>query len=149
MTGQDEAPTPGGKSETVSAAKDAAIALVAKTLAAAAHDVFVHLAMQAGQREMGTELKSFLGGANSPQMPPEALDASYQALIDDLEGASDADFDGGYVAQQQSVHGATITLFETYRKSGSGGLANLCGLTLPVLEHHREMADDLAAKLKR
>ena len=57
MTGQDEAPTPGGKSETVSAAKDAAIALVAKTLAAktlaaAAHDVFVHLAMQAGQREM-------------------------------------------------------------------------------------------------
>jgi len=48
----NEAPTPGGKSETVSAAKDAAIALVAKTLAAAAHDVFVHLAMQAGQREM-------------------------------------------------------------------------------------------------
>jgi len=68
-------------------------------------------------------------------MPPEALDASYQALIDDLEGASDADFEGGYVAQQQSVHGAAITLFETYRKSGcGGGLAILCGLALPVLE---------------
>jgi putative membrane protein len=176
---QDETPARGTKSETISAVKDAAIGLVAKTLAATAvsRDSFVHLAtnatlyeleaaaialrrsrredirqfareMRADHQKMGTELKSFLGGTNSPQMPPDELDAPFQALINDLEGAADGDFDERYVAQQRLVHNAAITLFKTYRSHGSdGGLTNLCGLALPVLEHHQKMADELANKL--
>jgi putative membrane protein len=103
--------------------------------------------MQKDHQKMGTELKSFLGGTNSPQSPPDKLDVAFQALIDDLNGASDADFDRRYAAQQQSVHRAAITLFNTYRRHGSdGGLTNLCGLALPVLEHHQKMADELAVK---
>jgi putative membrane protein len=96
--------------------------------------------------KMGTELKSFLGGTNSPQSPPDELDTPFQALVDDLNGAADDDFDARYVAQQRAVHSAAITLFKTYFNSGTDdGLRNLAKLGRPVFERLQKSADELAA----
>lgn len=100
--------------------------------------------MIADHTKTSSELKSFLGQTNSPQRPRDSLDALHQTLIDDLNGASDEDFDKRYIAQQQSAHSNAITLFKTYQNAGQDdGLRSLAGLALPMLEHHMEMVRDL------
>ena len=103
-------------------------------------------AMIADHEKMGSELKSFLGATNSPQMPPEQLDRLHQTLIDDLNAAGNQDFDRLYIKQQRIAHREAITLFKTYRSRGrDDGLRNLAGLALPVLEGHLQMVRDLEA----
>src|SRR5438067_1386267 len=43
-------------------------------------------ALLADHEEIATQLRSFIGGTNSPQMPPDALDVLHQILLDDLNG---------------------------------------------------------------
>jgi putative membrane protein len=101
-------------------------------------------AMIADHEKMGSELKSFLGGTNSPQKPPEQLDTLHQTLIDDLNGAANEDFDKRYIAQQRKAHQEAITLFRTYYNTGrDDGLRNLAHLALPVLDKHLEMVREL------
>jgi putative membrane protein len=96
--------------------------------------------------KMGSELGSFLGTIPTME-PPKSLDTVHQTLIDDLNGADDEHFDHRYLEQQRLAHGEALTLFKTYRDRGDdSGLRNLCKLALPVLEHHAEMADTLAAR---
>lgn len=96
-------------------------------------------------RKMAEELKSMLGSMNEPMTLPTELDALFQILIDDLNGASNDSFDHRFVAQQQEVHGVAITLVKHYRDHGdSSALRELSKLALPVLEQHRLMADDMA-----
>ncbi|HZT87762.1 MAG TPA: DUF4142 domain-containing protein [Stellaceae bacterium] len=97
-------------------------------------------AMRADHEKMGRELKSFIGGTNSPQSPPEELDAVHQTLIDNLHGAANEHFDERYVAQQKIAHQEAITLFKTYQRTGTDdGMRSLIGLALPVLEGHLQM----------
>ena len=101
-------------------------------------------AMIADHEKMGSELRSFIGGTISPQMPPESLDAVHRTLIDHLNGASDEDFDRRYIAQQKIAHKEAITLFKTYHQMArDDGLRNLAGLALPVLEQHMQMVRNL------
>lgn len=91
-----------------------------------------------------SELRSFLGQANTPYTPPEAPDKLHQTLIDDLHGAADEDFDARYIVQQKSAHHNAITLFKTYHNSGrDDGLRSLAALALPMLEHHLAMVEAL------
>jgi putative membrane protein len=101
-------------------------------------------AMLADHEKMESELRSFIGATNSPQTPPETLDAVHQTLIGNLHGASDADFDKRYIAQQKLAHAETITLFKTYQHTArDDGLRSLIGLALPVLEQHMQMVREL------
>lgn len=96
-------------------------------------------------KDIAAKLGSFLGGMERPNSPPEKLDKLQQTLIDDLEGASDEDFDHRYLSQQIATHDTAITLFKSYHKHGDDeGLKNLAGLGLPVLERHRATAKTLA-----
>ncbi len=101
-------------------------------------------AMIADHEKMSSELRSFIGGTNSPQMPPESLDTVHQTLIDHLNGAFDEDFDRRYIAQQKIAHKEAITLFKAYHHTArDDGLRNLAGLALPVLEQHMQMVHKL------
>ena len=176
MSGAGETPEPGGKSESVSAVRDAAIGAEAKTVAGAALsiDTFAYLAAETGlyeiqaaeialtrsgrddvkafarrmitdHKDIAGKLGSFLGGMERPNAPPQALDKLQQTLIDDLKGASDADFDHRYIEQQKAAHVTAVTLFKSYAAHGTDeGLRNLAVLGLPVLEQHLEMARKLA-----
>jgi putative membrane protein len=93
---------------------------------------------------MGGELRSSLGGTDSRHSPPENLDTSFQTMLDILYDASEDDFDASFIAQLRSSHRAAIDLLQTYRGSGNDrALAGLCGVAVPVLEHHLEAADEL------
>jgi putative membrane protein len=97
--------------------------------------------------DIAEKLGSFLGGMERPNSPPAKLDPLHQTLIDDLNGASDADFDHRYIAQQKAEHEVAVTLFRGYGERGSDeGLRNLSKLGLPVLEQHLEMARRLAGE---
>jgi putative membrane protein len=101
-------------------------------------------AMLVDHEKMESELRSFIGATNSPQMPPESLDAVHRTLINDLHGASDRNFDRRYIAQQKLAHHEAITLFKTYQRTArDDGLRSLIGLALPVLEQHLQMVREL------
>jgi putative membrane protein len=94
--------------------------------------------------KMKSELGSFLGATESPTSPPDHVDKLHQVLLDDLAGASDADFDHRYIQQQKLAHSEALTLFKTYADFGKHlGLENLCRLALPVLEEHARLAEQL------
>ncbi|MGH8164187.1 MAG: DUF4142 domain-containing protein [Rhodanobacteraceae bacterium] len=91
-----------------------------------------------------SDLNSFLGGVVGPTSPPERPMKLHRVLLDDLDGAADADFDHRYITQQKLAHLEAITLFKAYQKRGDNdGLKNLCRLGLPVLEEHARLADEL------
>lgn len=86
------------------------------------------------------ELKAALLKVDVHVTPPHSLDTIHQTLIDDLNGAKDEDFDGRYLAQQESAHSTALTLFRTYRDSGDKAI--LCAYarqTIPALESHLEL----------
>lgn len=91
------------------------------------------------------DLKSMLGSMNEPMQPPTELNALFQTLIDDLSGASEENFDKRYLAQQESVHSAAVTLTKTYRDRGdNSALRELAKLAVPLYEGHLEMVKRLA-----
>jgi len=103
-------------------------------------------AMLQDYNELKKDLGSFLGATESPTQPVDHVDAVHQTLLDDLNGAADADFDKRYISQQQIAFSEATTLFKTYRDRGDNpGLQNLCKIGLPILEQHTQMAKQLAA----
>jgi putative membrane protein len=90
------------------------------------------------------DLKSMLGSLNEPIQPPAKLNTLFQILIDDLSGAPDDDFDKRYLAQQESVHSAAVTLTRTYRDRGdNSALRELAKLAVPFYEGHLKMVQQL------
>jgi putative membrane protein len=90
------------------------------------------------------DLKSMLGSMNEPMQPPAKLNLLFQTLIDDLGGATDENFDKRYLAQQESVHSAAVTLTKTYRDRGDdSALRELAKLAVPLYEGHLKMVQRL------
>ncbi|HEX4272196.1 MAG TPA: DUF4142 domain-containing protein [Rhizomicrobium sp.] len=91
------------------------------------------------------DLKSMLGSMNEPMEPPRKLNVLFQTLIDDLSGASDDNFDKRYLAQQEGVHSAAVTLTKTYRDRGdNSALRELAKLAVPLYEGHLQMVRRMA-----
>jgi putative membrane protein len=75
---------------------------------------------------------------------PTALDSSHQKMIDKLVGLSVADFTKQYRSDQVSAHKDAVSLFRRYVKGGDdAALKDWAGKTLPGLERHLEMAQNL------
>jgi len=96
-------------------------------------------------RRTNDDLKSMLGAMNEPMEPPQKLNLLLQTLMDDLSGSSDADFDKRYLAQQESVHSAAVTLTRTYRDRGdNSALRELAKLAVPFYENNLAKVKQLA-----
>jgi putative membrane protein len=91
-----------------------------------------------------TKLKALL--ASHPDIvPPATLDDRHQALIDELRGAKDADFDGRYLAQQVDAHKEALILMKGYAKDGDvPSVKTFAGKTAPVVQSHLNMAEHLS-----
>jgi putative membrane protein len=75
---------------------------------------------------------------------PGALDSSSQNKIDKLKDAKPNDFSSDFDSMQVSAHKDAVSLFERYAKGGDDPkLKDWAGKTLPVLQHHLEMAQSL------
>jgi putative membrane protein len=91
-----------------------------------------------------SELKDLVsGGGVSAEIPP-SLDSSSQSKIDKLKNAKSADFSSDFDSMQVSAHKDAVSLFERYAKGGDDPkLKDWAGKTLPTLQHHLSMAQDL------
>jgi putative membrane protein len=70
---------------------------------------------------------------------PSAPDAAAATKLQQLQAASDADFDKLYVQMQTEGHVDAVALFSGYAQNGpAGALKDFASKTLPTLQHHYE-----------
>jgi len=74
---------------------------------------------------------------------PLSLDAEHRAIVQKLSNKKGAEFDAAYVKQMQEDHANTVALFQSATKSTDADLAAFANNTLPTLEQHEHLADDL------
>jgi putative membrane protein len=90
-----------------------------------------------------TELKGLVS-ADMKAAIPTALDDASQKKLDKLRDAKPDDFSGQYDSMQVSAHKDAVSLFERYSKGGDDPkLKDWAGKTLPALQHHLEMAQEI------
>ena len=90
------------------------------------------------------ELKGIVASEKINVDLPTKLDAKHQKLIDDLNAASNADFDKTYAKQQVDGHQEAVDLFNSYAKKGdNAALKAFAQKTLPVIQQHLDAAKKL------
>ncbi|MGH1572397.1 DUF4142 domain-containing protein [Methylobacterium sp. P31] len=76
---------------------------------------------------------------------PASLDSKHQSMLDKLKGLNGDDFEKQYRSDQISGHKNTVDLYKRYAKGGGNAdLKAFAEKTLPIVEHHQKMAEDLA-----
>jgi putative membrane protein len=90
------------------------------------------------------DIKAMVDSGDVKATIPVKLDSSGQKKLDELRDAKPNDFAGYYDSMQMSAHKDAVSLFERYSKSGDNPkLKDWAGKTLPTLQHHLEMAENL------
>jgi putative membrane protein len=80
---------------------------------------------------------------------PTALDRQHQAAYDRLDKESGATFDRMYIDGAVTDHQKTIALFQREAKSGDNApLKQFAATTLPVFQHHLQMAEAIQSRMK-
>jgi putative membrane protein len=83
------------------------------------------------------------------QTPAAKLDDRRQGFIDNLNKASDADFDKTYVDQQVAAHKEALDLMNGYAKDGSdAGLKGGAAKIAPTVQMHLDKITALQASMK-
>jgi putative membrane protein len=91
-----------------------------------------------------SELKSMVESGKIKLQLPTALDSAHQSKLDKLKGAEGKDFSSDFDDMQVSAHKDAVSLFERYAKGGDNPeLKDWAGKTLPALQHHLDMAQNL------
>jgi putative membrane protein len=76
---------------------------------------------------------------------PNKLDARYEAMVKSLSAKSGASFDRAYAQHMAKGHAMAVALFESASKSSDPELAAFAQKTLPTLQEHEQLADNLRA----
>ena len=77
---------------------------------------------------------------------PSELDAKHQVAIDKLRALSDAQFDAAYTAQMIQDHKGAVALLKKEASSSRSAVQEFASSTLPTIESHLKMAEDLHPK---
>jgi len=100
--------------------------------------------MAADHTRTSSDLKGLVSSGKVKADLPDALDRSHQRQLDKLRGESGKDFSSDFDMDQVRAHKDAVSLFERYSKGGDNAdLKNWAGKTLPTLQHHLHMAQDL------
>jgi putative membrane protein len=95
--------------------------------------------------KVGEDFRSAVREANVSPPPVEEPDAKQQATLARLRVAEGAGFDKVYVSAQLAAHKEAVSLFRKYAASGrTAPLKQFAQNTLPVLEHHLSMVQELS-----
>jgi putative membrane protein len=102
--------------------------------------------MIADHQKAGQDFKSAVQAANMPA-PREEPNAKQQGILKKLQAAKGKSFDQAYVKAQVDAHKEAVTLFKGYSTRGkTAPLKQFAQKTLPTLEHHLHMVQDLSKK---
>lgn len=87
--------------------------------------------------QIGRNMASTLKTSGLGIVPPDHLDAHYEALIQQLEAASAGDFDRIYLHQQLTAHAQALRLMDGYAAHGDQpALRALASKTAPIIRRH-------------
>ncbi|SNS23348.1 putative membrane protein [Tardiphaga sp. OK246] len=102
--------------------------------------------MIADHTKTSTELKALVAGGIKADVPA-GLDEASQKKVDKLKSVKAEDFSSDFDSMQVNAHKNAVSLFERYAKGGENPkLKDWAGKTLPHLQHHLEMAQNLSKK---
>lgn len=103
--------------------------------------------MVADHTKAGNELKAL--GAKKDFKPATELDSSHKATLEKLKGLSGADFDKAYVDAMVDDHEEDVDLFKEQAENGKDAeIKAFAAKTLPTLQGHLKMINDIKAKMK-
>jgi putative membrane protein len=77
---------------------------------------------------------------------PRDMDAEHEKLVDRLNGLSGAQFDAAYKSQMLEDHQKAVALFQTQAKEMQSPVDKFAADTLPTLQSHLKMAQELNGK---
>lgn len=76
-------------------------------------------------------------GSASIEVPPPALDADQQRVLDEIKNADAATVDAVYLRHQRTAHDAALALHRAYATNGdTASLKTAAGEIVPVVEQH-------------
>jgi putative membrane protein len=78
---------------------------------------------------------------------PQKLDAKHEAMVKSLSGKSGKAFDQTYAEHMAKGHAKAVALFQGAAQSSDPELSAFAKKTLPTLEEHKQLADNLAASV--
>lgn len=89
------------------------------------------------------------GLANSKGMTvPTKLDAKHEATLKTLSSKSGTAFDSAYADHMAKGHAEAVALFEAASQSSDADLAAFAKQTLPTLQQHEQLANNLKASVR-
>jgi putative membrane protein len=87
--------------------------------------------------------------ARSKGLPlPTKLDAQHEAMVKELSAKSGAAFDSAYASHMAKAHTKAVALFEAAAQSSDAELAAFAKQTLPTLQQHEQLANNLNASVE-
>jgi len=87
--------------------------------------------------------------ARSKGLPvPTKLDAQHEAMVKELSAKSGAAFDSAYASHMAKAHTKAVALFEAASQSSDPDLAAFAKQTLPTLQEHEQLANNLNASVE-
>jgi len=78
---------------------------------------------------------------------PQKLDAKHEAMMKSLSAKSGKAFDQAYAEHMAKDHSKAVALFQGASQSSDADLAAFAKKTLPTLEEHKQLADNLNASV--
>jgi putative membrane protein len=79
---------------------------------------------------------------------PDKLDAKHETMVQQLSAKSGAAFDAAYAAAMAKGHNKAVALFKAATLNKDPELAAFAKKTLPTLEDHKQLADNLHANVR-
>lgn len=99
--------------------------------------------------ETTAKLKGIIAANNINVTPPSHVDDRRQGMLDNLHGASAADFDHRYITQQIAAHKEADILMRGYAKDGdNAAIKDFAAATDKHVKMHLDMAKKLDAQTK-
>lgn len=95
------------------------------------------------------DLKAAIRRSGHTPPPPPPLRADQQSMLDQLRGARRG-FDFAYLSQQVQAHQEALRLMQDYASTGHNpALREAAQQTVPLIQHHLEMAQRLQGSVRR
>jgi len=109
----------------------------------AATKAFAQQMIDAHQKT-SSELKGLIDGGKVMAPAATGMSDAQKKSFDELKNLSGKDFDDAYQSDQEDAHEDAVDVFKRYASEGDNAdLKAWAAKTLPALEHHLKMAEDL------
>ena len=100
--------------------------------------------MEKAHAKTTEDLKAAIAASGAAIAPPTALPADLQDKLDDLNKASNEDFDKTYADDQVDVHQAALNLMQRYAQDGdTAAIKAFAAATAPAVQEHLNEAEGL------